>query len=73
MSSQQQPQQQPYQFPVPLQTLEHLNNGLEQTTKDLLEYRPDSSVTDQEVRLHLAVLTARRDLMLNLLKTLRGV
>ena len=77
MNKQPQPQQpdqyQPYQYPVPLQTLGHLNKGLEQVTKDLLDYRPDSSITDQEVRLHLAVLTARRDLMLNILKTLRGV
>lgn len=74
MNKQPQPQQpESYQYPVPLQTLGHLNKGLEQVTKDLLDYRPDSSITDQEVRLHLAVLTARRDLMLNILKTLRGV
>ena len=45
MNKQPQPQQpESYQYPVPLQTLGHLNKGLEQVTKDLLDYRPDSSV-----------------------------
>ena len=61
------------QFPVPKETLEHLKAGLAQFHREKLEYRPDSSISDLEIRVHLAVLDARRDVMFNLINTLYGV